>query len=361
MRTEMSDLLYQAAQDPPPPRYDVEDVVRAGKRRQRRRRTGWAVGAALAVAVAVTVPQIVTHPPRRVQPVTPTPSVTTAGKPRAINFTFGGYTTGRFSVSTPFRWTLAGMSAEIRKKGGDPASPEGILTVYHPGVADPIAAEKGVKRTTTSPIGGRPAYFGTDQGGFPMLVWQYAADASAVVAPRSAGPGGYAMTKAEMRQVAAAFHLGNATPVVVPFRMTVVPPGYRLVLAQWEPTEGLPAMIRFLPVSVANPRISDVDHGPEPDPHSAYADQLRIEVVKPVPGEFAGDSSSGTQCPEANHGGRCYRWLPGDKYVVEALCRVVVKDPLAGLVDRIEVADPGNRATWLPANQAFPASAQVGG
>src|SRR6185295_2589444 len=115
MRTEMSDLLHQAAQDPPPPRYDVEDVVRAGKRRQRRRRTGWAVGAALAVAVAVTVPQIVTHPPRR---------VTTAGKPRAINFTFGGYTTGRFSVSTPFRWTLAGMSAEIRKKGGDPASPE---------------------------------------------------------------------------------------------------------------------------------------------------------------------------------------------------------------------------------------------
>jgi len=193
------------------------------------------------------------------------------------------------------------------------------------------------------------------------LVWQYADDAYAVVAPRSAGPGDYAMTKAEMRQVAAAFHLGNATPVVVPFRMTVVPPGYRLVLAQWEPTEGLPAMIRFLPVSVANPRISDVDHGPEPDPHSAYADQLRIEVVKPVPGEFAGDSSSGTQCPEANHGGRCYRWLPGDKYVVEALCRVVVKDQLAGLVDRIEVADPGNRATWLPANRAFPASAQVGG
>jgi len=317
-------------------------------------------GVALAVAVAVTVPQVLSHPSTRPQPATPTPSVTPVAQAPAIDFTFGAYTTGRFTVSAPFRWTLAGLSAEVRKKGGDPAAPEGILTVYHPGVADPLAAAKGVKRTATPAIGGRPAYLATDQG-FPMLVWQYADDAYAIVAPRSAGPGAYAMTKAEMRQVAVAFHTGKASPVPVPFRTAVVPPGYRLVLAQWEPTEGLPAMIRFLPVSVANPRISDVDHGPEPDPHSAYADQLRIEVVKPVPGEFAGDSSSGTQCPEANHGGRCYRWLPGDKYVVEALCRVVVKDQLAGLVDRIEVADPGNRATWLPANHAFPASAQVGG
>src|SRR5262245_13721065 len=147
MRTEMSDLLHEAAQDPPPPRYDVEDAVRAGKRRQRRRRAGWRAGAALAVAVAVTVRQVVAPPPRRTTPATPTPSVTPVGKAREINFTFGSYTTGRFTVGAPFRWMLAGMSAEVRKKGGDPASPEGILTVYHPGIADPIAAEKGVKRT----------------------------------------------------------------------------------------------------------------------------------------------------------------------------------------------------------------------
>jgi hypothetical protein len=359
VRTELSDLLHEAARGAPPPRYDVEDAVRAGKRRQRRRRTGWMAGAALAVAVAVTVPQLMTHQPQRTQPARPTPSVTPVGKPRPINFTFGGYAVGRFTVSAPFRWTLAGMTAEVRKEGGDPASPEGILTVYHPGVADPLAADKGVKRTATPAIGGRPAYLATHPG-LPVLVWQYADDAYAIIAPSAAD----ALTKAEMRQVAVAFRAGTASPVRVPFRITVVPPGYRLVQAQWEPSDGLSAMTRFLPVSVATPRISDVDHGPAPDPRSRYADQLRIEVVKPVPGEFAGTSSAGTQCPDAKsggYGGRCYRWLPGDKYVVEALCRAVDKQGLTRLVDGLEVADLGKRATWFPANRAVPASAQVGG
>jgi hypothetical protein len=87
-------------------------------------------------------------------------------------------------------------------------------------------------------------------------------------------------------------------------------------------------------------------------------------VVTPVAGEFDGDPSSGTQCPDAKSGGfggRCYRWLPGGEYVVEALCRAVSKDSLTRLVDGLEVADPGNRATWFPANQAFPASALVRG
>ncbi|MCU7724080.1 hypothetical protein ODJ79_10170 [Actinoplanes sp. KI2] len=356
MRTELSDLLHEAAQDPPPPRYGVDDAVRAGKRRLRRRRAGWMAGAALAVAVAVTVPQLVTRPARHAP--TPAASTPSPSKTAEINFTFSGYPAGRFTVSGPFRWTLAGMSAPVWKNGGDPASPEGILTVYHPGVADPLVAAKGVKRTATAAIGGRPAYLATDPDA-PMLVWQYADDAYAIVAAAATDSGGYAMTKAEMRQVAVAFQLGSVSPVRVPFRTAVAPAGYRLVETQWDyANDGPSAMVRLLPASVATPQISDVDHGPEPDPRSPYADQLRIEVVTPTAGEFGGKSSGGTHCPDD---GRCYRWLPGGKYVVEAICRAVGKDYLTRLVDDLEIADPGDRATWFTANRAFPASALVRG
>ena len=370
MRTELSDLLWEAAQDAPPPRYDVDDAVRAGKRRQRHRRAGTVVAAMVAVAVAVGVPQLTGRasgpPPTPAGPtpsvgpsvgpsVPPSPSVTVASKAE-INFTFGSYRAGKFTVSDPFRWTLAGLSAEVRKKGGDPAAPEGMLTVYHPGVADPLAT-MGLQRTTTDAIGGRPAYFAAYQGP-PMLVWQYADDAYAVVESRSGGRGADAMSKADLLQVAGAFRTGPASPVTVPFRTTAVPAGYRLVQAQQNPGDILPAMTRFLPAGSATARLADVDHGPEPDPKSGIADQLRIEVVLPVSGEFDGDPSSGTQCPAT--GGRCYRWLPGGKYVVEALCRALSPAELTRLVDGLEVADPGRPDTWFPANRAFPAAALSG-
>jgi hypothetical protein len=360
MRTELSDLLREVAQDAPPPRYDINDAVRAGKRRQRRHRTGWLAGAALAVAVAVTVPQLLTHP-RRTQPVTPTPSVTPVAKAPAINVTFAGYTAGRFTVSAPFRWTLAGLTAEVQKKGSDPANPEALLTVYHPGVADPIGWENGVKRTATTAIGGRPAYFATEKGGHPMLVWQYADDAYAIVAPAAGNSADYVLTKTDMRQLATAFRADKASPVTVPFRTAAVPDGYRLAEVDWAPDSGTAV---FLPASVATPRISDVDHGPEPDTLGPWRDHIRIRAGTPVAGEDGGNPSSGIRCPNGRKGGftqRCYRWLPGDKYVSVSFCQTADKGYLTRLADSLEFADPGKRATWFPVSQAFPASTQMGG
>jgi hypothetical protein len=51
------------------------------------------------------------------------PSATIARAPE-INFTFSAYTAGKFRVGDPFRWSLAGLTANVSRKGGVPDAPE---------------------------------------------------------------------------------------------------------------------------------------------------------------------------------------------------------------------------------------------
>ena len=367
MRTELSDLLYEAAQDGPPPRYDVVDAVRAGKRRQRHHRAGWTVGAALAVAAVVVAPQVLARPPGPM-PVTPkpSPSVTVVAKAPPIDFIFRGYTTGKLTVSDPYRWTLAGFTADIEKKGGDAIAPEGMLTVYHPGFS-PYAADQSVKRGESTSIGGRPGFFATDDG-YPMLVWQYTDRAYATVTPRADGPGRHALSNAELRQVAEAFHPGTPRPVTSVVRLSAVPVGFTLVEVGQGNGESQLTSLRLLPTRYAIPRNADTDHGALPDPSAGIGDQLRISVLVPPAGLYDGDASFGNQCTDFADqgtatalGGRCYRWLPDRQHVLMATGRIFNADQLIRLLDGAEFADPAKPGTWFPANQAVPSSAQVGG
>ena len=364
MQPEMRDLLREAQAGPPPLRHGVDDVVRAGRRRRQRRRVGWSVSAALAVAVAVVAPQLLTRPaaPPPVAPPTTRPE---------IDFTFAGYRAGAFEVADPYRWTLAGMQAEVRKAGQDSRLPAALLTVYGAGF-DPLAnyqAQGGskVKRSRIDPIQGRPA-FSVLAGGFPMLLWEYAPDAYAVISPESPEPGEAWMTSAELRQVAMGFHPGVPKPVSVPFRVTTVPSGYRLVGVFGTGADSPQPGAHLLPARLATPQIADPDVTSS-IPNSG-AELVWLRLITVGSSSASGPPPSGVDCDTYPSGSRkgqftgtCSRLLPDHRHrlVASGQNGGVTHDDLVRMLASATFADPDQPGTWYPAGEAFPTSALIGG
>ncbi|MBM2617937.1 hypothetical protein JIG36_20475 [Actinoplanes sp. LDG1-06] len=241
---KLSDLL----EDAPPPRFTVDDFIRAGRRRRRRRNAGWAIAAVVAVAIAIGVPQILTRPPSH--PVNPVPTPT-----RALDRLFKTYQVGDLTVGDP-EWV--GVNNQTTYIGRDrppgrPLRAVGILNVYRAGFEPTRAWAEKV--TPTDPIGGRPAYFAAarparDNGIWKpvrVLVWQYADNATAVVTAYDRYLG---LDDAEMRAVASRFVL-QATPQPIRQRYTVswTPPGLRLAAVEYS-MRG-PGSVVFVPEAAA--------------------------------------------------------------------------------------------------------------
>lgn len=357
---QLSDLLDEARADAPPARYDVDDVVAAGRKRQRRRTAGWTIAAAAAVAVAIGVPQIVTRAdpaPRPVAPVATTPAPTTP----AVGFSFAGYRAGRFHVDDPRWWGLAGESAPIRKAGV--TDPVGTLFVYRPGV-DPFVRPHAPTTTGTTPVRGRKAYFVQPYAPSPpaerWLAWEYADDAIAVVEPQAAR----GMTDAELRQVAEGFTPGTPVPVPVrlPFRAGYVSGDYTLVDIVADPDGALRSMATFVPADQAASRMRQPNRGLAPGEKGAAGKIISIRVdALPEPT----GTSTKTTCSEGLRpagskepmGGDCERPLPGGKYRLEVIgSPAVTQREIRKMADALEVTDPAKPAAWLPVTTAIPAS-----
>jgi hypothetical protein len=355
---QLSDLLDNARAETPPARYDLDDVVAAGRRRQRRRATGWATATSVAVAAAIGLPQVVT-PSAAPAPRPAATSAAPAARPAAVEYTFAGFTTGEFEVVDPTVWQLSGETAEIHRSSGTEA---GSLTVFRPGV-DPISGYKiAPKVTDAEPVNGRRAFHiepATAPGGPAeyRFAWEYADDALAVVAPTEA-----AMTRAELRQVAEAFTTAPPHPVTLAFRVAALPDGYKLVTAAGDPRSGQRSVVNLVPEDVAKARLAQPGRGRAPGERAEANRLISIRLSTGPRGVLTVPDKPGCADAVRGMGGACSAPVAGSNTEITVLGGPAVSQgELRKVLDVVEAADPARPATWWPVSSAIPASALLTG
>ncbi|GGN69749.1 hypothetical protein GCM10010112_35550 [Actinoplanes lobatus] len=323
----LSELLQEAKVDAPPPRYDVDHVVAAGRRRVRQRNSGWALAAVVAVATAIGVPQIVTRGPAP-NPPQPAASVAPAPAPEYLipsAARFRGYRTASFRVGDPANFGPGYTSTgAVPKKG---MSPTMSLLVYEPGI-DPLT-RLGLKRAAdVDPIKGRPA-FTVSAAGFPAetLVWEYADNAFAVLTPQPPGA-----TRAQVREVAEGFGLASEQPVLVAFKVGYLPDGFRLRAVSQESDEF--SAVHFLPVSAMREPVQKYE--------AINGTKGSIQIV------LQGQDPAGAP----NCGCVGYRKV-GDGHEV-IITGPISKAEARKILDSLEVSTPGDYSTWVPVAQMVP-------
>ncbi|MBB2945005.1 hypothetical protein FB565_004738 [Actinoplanes lutulentus] len=327
----IDELLEEAKADAPPARLAVDDLVNAGRRRLRRRNTGWALAAVLAVAATVGVPQILARPSAQMPaqvPVAPSP---TKSPPKAEKFSlvapFRGYTVDGFTVADPDAMSLSWTSAMIRQAGTDPDDQDGILSVTPPGVNPEPEGE--FTTFTTDPVDGRDAYFLRQSGGGESLLWKLADGGFARVGSTAT------MSRSDMRRIAEAFKTGGGKPIRTALSSTYIPDGYRIYVAS-----GLRA--RFIT--------------------AAKAEEILTNPGKEAP-DLGGNTIS-IKLEQANGGfsnakDRCSEDEPECKVRVGGYVLVVSGDGVKPaerqkIFESVRPANPEDPSTWTPADEAYP-------
>ncbi|MFI6077633.1 hypothetical protein ACIA5C_39500 [Actinoplanes sp. NPDC051343] len=349
MEPELLELLKDAKEEAPPPRYGVEEAVAAGRRLRRQHRAGWAIAAAAAVAAAIGVPAIVTHPaapdPRPVVGETPP-----ATGPGTLNFTFRGYVAAGFRVDDPAEADLGSDTAVVRALNA--STDAATLRVFHPGT-DPSAHFRDRSTTAADPIDGRPAFYsGTD------LWWQYATGRYAVLTARNS-----AMNREQMYQVAAAFRLGATRPVLIGFATERLPANYMLVEAYGTPSgpgHDATSGATFLLASAAKAMAAQPDRVGD---NSILG--FRLDLARWTP-SYPHLNQRGVTCPPAGGSAAltCYRLVDlgrDGEYVLSATWTDYSTGPLSAALTSTRLAALYDLTTWWEAGRAFPASARVPG
>ena len=350
MQPEISELLREAVRDAPPPRYDVDDAVKAGRRRQHRRRAGVVIAAVVAVAAAIGVPQITTH--RADHPITPvvTPTLQPDDGTGRAEYRFRGYDAGDHHVNDPDTWTPVRQDAEIVDGGGVSV---GELTVYPRGVAPDRG--RSSERTPADPIGGRPAWTQSQE----QLVWQYADNAYAVISPQTyvnQRPGDRATPEPPdfswVRPVAEAFRMTAPYPVTLPFRVGYVPADFRLT---WVDTRALDysyeTSVGFTRTAVARAWLKDPGRGPTGTPGDSY--QVTFGGWTPISGTVP--ATRGKPRCIVRGTGRCDQ-TAGQFYLVASGSPTVESERIKMLGGMGPVAQPRDASSWIPIGEALPPS-----
>ncbi|BCJ43829.1 hypothetical protein GCM10010168_91280 [Actinoplanes ianthinogenes] len=347
----LSELLDEVRAEAPPPRYDVDQVVAAGRRLQWRRRVAAAAAAVLTVTAVVAVPQLAGGPP---------PSRLTAPVaqvvPMPFTYAYDGFTAGRFRVEETHEatidWTL-NMITDVRDP--DRCRMQCMLGVRATAVTDPVF-QRERSRTAAEPINGRPAYWLLDREmGDLVLLWEYADDGWAFIArPNMKVEADAPMSRDEMRTVAAAFRPGSARTVPSPFRPSYLPADWRLV-----ETRGIKgsstAILRKVATaeSMRQPTSRTISVVKPP----RAADLLEL-VARP-----SGVNKTPTAepiCVKQSDGGYCRMRMPERDLDLDVRGGTALSlDELRRITLGMTVADLGKPATWTPINDAFPASAQL--
>jgi len=312
---ELSDLLREAAAGPPL-RYTADDVLAAGRKRQRRRRALWTgVGSAavvLAVAGVVTVPQVIAERPPRPAATGPATSDAVVYPAEAFTGNIPAYEVGRLSISGTVLVTPTYQSASVTV-GSDVT---GSVVVYRAGAFDASQVRSG----TEVSIGGHIGYH-TPGRTESTLAWEYAGDAWAVVSVRGAAM----PSRQELEAVAAGLRSVPPQPMRVPFKLRYVPPGYALAAT------GVPAM-RAGQAFVRLHRKG-----------STFA-----VTMYPVALSSAKTISTTPSCVPA---GSCYRATEDRKWVAELTGNLPPAES-AKVLERLVLADPVYRDTWYDAAEA---------
>jgi hypothetical protein len=251
---DIRELLEIGKGQAPPPRYGIDDIVTAGRRRRRlvvaERIGGAGVLAAGLVAIGVFVGNVgpsgnppVTHP-KVAQPAAP--SVVVA----PLTFTFGPYSAAGYRVLPPQEVTRTYETANIVRDYEDANGKKnvafaGTLTVYRPGVRPPAIFTSGTKVTVQDMPGfanerAQDTLLMSNGDGVDRnpvsamantLAWQYSADGwvviNSLIEYSSDLP--YRLTAANERALADGFRLGIPSPARIPFQAGYLPAGWRVV------------------------------------------------------------------------------------------------------------------------------------
>ncbi|MEU8241136.1 hypothetical protein AB0C07_23075 [Actinoplanes missouriensis] len=247
---QLQEAVELATSQAPPDGNTVDEIVARGRRVRRRRRAAWtSAGAALTVAAVSAAVALPSWSGGGTEEILAAGSGSGTGSLVAaepFTFTFEGFQVGRWTVEAPRVVSSSYQIASVYLDGrttNDKAAPPptaapprttdpiiyAYLVVYRPGAFDPAKLTNARKLT----VDGRPAR--QSENVVPdsvdlthrVLAWEYATGAWAVLESRSnsrTDP-----SDADLRQIVPALRAGTATPAKVPFTVSYVPPGYRLV------------------------------------------------------------------------------------------------------------------------------------
>ncbi|WP_328464339.1 hypothetical protein OHA21_40520 [Actinoplanes sp. NBC_00393] len=337
---QLSDLLREAKVEAPPLKYDVDDVVAAGRSRRRRRNSGWALAAVVAVAASIGVPQLLARPEARpaIVPAVPSPSATS--NLLSLSELSQPYAVGNLRVQRPDTVGLDGSMAEIRRSGRE----VGRLWILPLGI---IKFPWGTGTTVgTATVDGRPAkWMRTTSGddGPEYLQWEYADGATAVVWP------GLEMSRAEAQTVAEGFVPAPAQPARIGFRVDELPGDYRLITAGTVIGRVEPMRLTFLTSQAAEARLRDAQvFGSNTE---RPGKSLTVSLTPAAESKYPDGK---VQCVDLD----CYRWDKGAGVLFQARGDNVA-DLRQVLRSVTPAADLDDRGTWFPVDDAVPVSARL--
>lgn len=249
----LHEVVDLALVDAPPSVTSVDEIVRKGRKVQRRRRATFAgAGAALAVA-AVSAGALVLPSARETPPAQVATSVEFPVPANPFTWTYGAYDIGRWHVAAPQVVSTAYQISAIYRDGlvtddqGTPPTADlakkrvkelnlghgkrlyAFLVVYRPGAFDPATLPSAAEKLTVEGhqariFAGSP---GTKADGHRILAWEYSANAWAVAdirSEQSKDP-----SNSDMKELVRGLRPTASIEATVPFTVGYVPAGYRAV------------------------------------------------------------------------------------------------------------------------------------
>ncbi|MEV4275950.1 hypothetical protein [Actinoplanes xinjiangensis] len=334
----LSELMQeQIRTDAPPLRHSVDDVVAVGRRRVRRRNSGWTLAAVVAVSAVIGVPQLVSRHP---EPIPPPPAATTPapvpvrGDRIPSTVRFSGYQTASYRVDEPTSFNLGFTSTNVlpRKTTGlDDFFRGATLWVFEPGV-DPAARIRLGELTAAEPINGRPAHVFTAAGSGAGLIWEYADGASAILASDPNGP-----AVDGLREVAEGFRLAAERPVRLAFKVGYLPDGFQLsnVAQDQRFSHAI-----FLPTEVVRKHLTGLGNRLVGVDLTKGNIQLGLSEIS-VPGRNPDCDS--VAC----------RVLPGGRYQL-SISGTLSETDAQKVLDSAVAYTPDDQSTWMPVERAVP-------
>ena len=396
---QLRDFVDTVTAGEPPLSHSVDDIVRAGRRAQRRRRAGFAsAGAAGLVAVVVAGAFALPSPaPARHTAAHRTGVAAPAATGNEVawtdaapfTFTFQGFDAGKFHVQNPIVASTAYQIASVYMDGADsndkPSTDDSpslsmeemlerkknakpsiyaYLTVYRPGSFDPSGIRNGEETTVdghravraTLPVGLDPENAITPSN--KQLAWEYDDDAWAVVTSISSSESSPSFD--DLNALLGGLEPSAVTPATIPFTVGYVPAGFEPVQTG---THALPGLD-----GIANARGGDyggatfAKPAPATTGLSAPFDQGTEAGVRNSFSIFVTPSGNSNQKAEPGSvrcyaGGFCNVWSADGKVQIQVSNQAtganLPESELKKVAQSVEPADVTDPTTWHQADEAL--------
>jgi hypothetical protein len=383
---QLREFVDTVTADEPRFAHSADDIITAGRRAERRRRTGLAAAGAAGLAVAAVAGGFALPSLGAEQADGPGLTATAATAPvPAFDFTYQGYDAGKFHVQDPIVVSTAYQMSSIymdgrftndRSVSGEVSAStlaynrsrprlNAFLTVYRPGAFDPA----GIKNAQTATVAGRraitallPAELDPEQPPAPgnkLLAWEYAADAWAVVTSQSNSAAEPSF--AELETLVPGLRPSQARPATLPFTVGHVPGGYQPVQVGSHAAIGLGGInlardgnygaveytVKTPPTTGLTKPWEQGEKAPRRG-ETAHRGELRISVIPSGTANVPAEAGQ-TRCFQWH---ACNVWSADGKVLVEVIGTDLTDAELTRVARSVKVADVANDRSWTLATKA---------